>query len=58
MERFLRYNQICDEKLPLVKILKNKPKSEISLSQLLITRDIQNLHLDLVLVDEKYDEIS
>ena len=47
MERFLRYNQICDEKLPLVKIRENKPKSEISLSQLLITRDIQNLHLDI-----------
>ena len=47
MERFLRYDQICDEKLPLVKIRKNKPKSEISLSQLLITRDIQNLHLDI-----------
>ena len=43
MARFLRYNQICDEKLPLVKIRKNKPKSEIPLSQLLITRDIQNL---------------
>ena len=28
MERFLRYNQICDEKLPLVKIWKNKPKNE------------------------------
>ena len=28
MERFLRYNQICDEKLPLVKIRKNKPKSD------------------------------
>ena len=40
MERFLRYNQICDEKLPLVKIRKNKPKNEISLSQLLITRDL------------------
>ena len=26
MERFLKYNQICDEKLPLVKIRKNKPK--------------------------------
>ena len=35
MERFLRYDQICVEKLPLVKIRKNKPKSEISLSQLL-----------------------
>ena len=35
MERFLRYNQICDEKLPLVKIRQNKPKSEISLFQLL-----------------------
>ena len=57
MERFLRYNQICDEKLPLVKIRKNKPKSKISLSQLLITRDIQNLYLD-VLVDDKFDEIS
>ena len=30
MERFLRYDQICAEKLPLVKIRKNKPKSEIS----------------------------
>ena len=30
MERFLRYDQICDEKLPLVKIQKNKPKREIS----------------------------
>ena len=29
---FLRYNQICDEKLPSVKIRKNKPKSEISAS--------------------------
>ena len=58
MERFLRYNQICDEKLPHVKIRKNKPKSEISLSQLLITRDIQNLHLDICLVDDNYDEIS
>ena len=28
MERFLRYDQICVEKLPLVKIRKNKPKSE------------------------------
>ena len=26
MERLLRYNQICDEKLPLVEIRKNKPK--------------------------------
>ena len=25
MEHLLRYNQICDEKLPLVKIQKNKP---------------------------------
>ena len=47
MEWLLRYNQICDEKLPLVKIRKNNPKSEISLSQLLITRDVQNLHLDI-----------
>ena len=31
MEQFLRYKQICDEKLPLVKIRKNKPKSEIFL---------------------------
>ena len=29
MERFLRYDQICVEKLPLVKIRKSKPKSEI-----------------------------
>ena len=26
MERFLRYNQICDEKLPLVKIRKKRAK--------------------------------
>ena len=26
MERFLRYNQICDEKLPLVKIRKISQK--------------------------------
>ena len=30
MERFLRYDEICVEKLPLVKIRKNKPKIEIS----------------------------
>ena len=30
MERLLIYNQICDEKLPLVKIRKKQPKSEIS----------------------------
>ena len=41
MERFLRYDQICVEKLPLVKIRKNKPKSEITLSQLLNIRNIQ-----------------
>ena len=29
MEGFLRYDQICFEKLTLVKIRKNKPKSEI-----------------------------
>ena len=40
VERFLRYDQICVEKLPLVKIRKNKPKSEISLSQLLNIYDI------------------
>ena len=28
MVRFLRYDQICAEKMPLVKIRKNKPKSE------------------------------
>ena len=49
MQRFLRYNQICDEKLPLVKIWKNKQKIEMSLSQLLIFRDIQNLPLDMLL---------
>ena len=47
-----RYDQIVVENLPLVKIRKNKPKSVISLFQLLIIRDIQNLHLD-VFVDEK-----
>ena len=30
MEHFLRYDQIYVEKLPFVKIRKNKPKSEIS----------------------------
>ena len=38
---FLRYNQICEEKLPLVKIRKKKSKLEISLSQLVIIGDIQ-----------------
>ena len=33
MERFLRYNQICDEKLPLVNIGKNKPKISASYYQ-------------------------
>ena len=47
MERFFRYDPICVEKLPLVKIRKNKPKIEISLSLLLIIRNIQNLHLDM-----------
>ena len=45
MERFLRHNQIYDEKLLLVKIRKNKPKIEISISHLLIVSDIQNLPL-------------
>ena len=47
MEQFLRYDQICVEKLPLVKIQKYKPKNEISLSQLLNIRNIQNLPLDV-----------
>ena len=58
MERVLRYDQICVEKLPLVKIRKNKPKIEISLSQLLIIRDTQNLPLDICFVDDKCDAIS
>ena len=58
MERFLRYDQICAEKLPLVKIRKNKPKSEISLSGLLNIRNIQNLSLDICFVDDKCDAIS
>ena len=58
MERFLRYDQICVEKMPLVKIRKNKPKSEISLSHFLNTRNIQNLPLDICFVDEKCDAIS
>ena len=58
MEQFLRYDQICVKKLPLVKIRKNKPKSEISLSQLLNIRSIQNLPLDICFVDDKYDAIS
>ena len=47
MERFFGYDQICVEKLPLVKIRKNKPKSEIALSQLLNIRNIQNLYMFL-----------
>ena len=58
MEQFLRYDQICVEKMPIVKILKNKPKSEISLSQLLNIRNIQNLPLDIFFVDDKCDAIS
>ena len=37
---------------------KASQKIEISLSQLLIIRDIQNLHLDICFVDDKYDEIN
>ena len=58
MEQFLRYDHICVKKLPLVKIRKNKPKSEISLSQLLNIRNIQNLPVDICFVDDKCDEIS
>ena len=58
MEGFLGYGLICVEKLPLVKILKNKPKSEISLSQLLNIKNIQNLSLDICFVDDKCDAIS
>ena len=47
MERFLRYFHIYDEKLLPVKIRKNKPKIEISVSQLQIIRDIQTLPLDI-----------
>ena len=54
----LRYNQICDEKLPLVKIRENKHKIEISLSQLLIIRDIRNVPIDICFADDKYDDIS
>ena len=57
MERFLRYSQVSEEKLLLVKIRKNKPKIEITLSQLLIIRNIQNVPLDICFVDDKYDEI-
>ena len=58
MERFLRYDQNCVKKLPLVKIRKNKTTSEISLSQLLNFRNIQNLPLDICFVDDKCDAIS
>ena len=53
MERSLRYNEICDEKLPHVKIRKNKPNIEITLYQLPIIRDIQNSPLDICFVDDK-----
>ena len=58
MEQFLRYDQIYVEKLPLVKIRKTEPKSEISLSQLLNIRNIQNLPLDIYFVDDECDAIS
>ena len=59
MERILRYNLICDEKLPLVKIRKNTPKSKISLSQLLIKQRYTKLTSRyMFFVDDKYDEIS
>ena len=58
MEKVLRYDQIYVEKLSLVKIRKNKPKSEISLSQLLNIRIIQNLPLDICFVDDECDAIS
>ena len=55
MQRFLRHYQIYEERLPLMKIRK---KNEISSSQLLIVRDMQNLPLDICFVDVKNDEIS
>ena len=58
MEQFLKYDQIYVEKLPLVKIRKNKPKSEISFSRLLNIRNIQNLPLDIFFVDDECDAIS
>ena len=58
MEWFFKYGQIGVEKLPLVNIRKNKPKSENSLSQFLNIRNIQNLPLDICFVDEKCDAIS
>ena len=55
---FLRYDQICVEKLPLVKIRKNKPKSEISLSQLQNIRNIKkNYFYIYVFVDDKCNAI-
>ena len=53
MERSLRYNEICDEKLPLVKIRKNEPNIKITFYQLPIIRDIQNSPLDICFEDDK-----
>ena len=58
MEWFLSYDKICVEKLALVKIRKNKPKSETSLSQLQNIINIQNLSLDYCFVDDKCNAIS
>ena len=57
MDQLLRYDQIYVKKLPLVKIRRNKPKGEISLSQLLNDRNIQNLPLDICFVDDECDAI-
>ena len=58
MEPCVRYDQICVEKLPIKKFRKKTKKSEISLSQLLDIRNIQNLPLDICFVDDKCDAIS
>ena len=54
MERFMRY----DRKVAPRENPEKQAKSEISFSQLLNIRNIQNLPLDICFVDDECDAIS
>ena len=57
MERFVRYNQICDEKFPLVKIQKKQAKKWNFLISAFNYQRYTKFTSRYVLVDDKYDEI-
>ena len=58
MERFLRYSQICVEKLPLEKIRKNKPKIEMPYLNFLLSEIYKFCLWIYVFIDDKLAKIS